>query len=148
MSNVVPLLIPHEAPEADFMALWSLWLGMKRGTCRQDAVRAWAKAVRRASPAAIIAGAERFAAAQAGEDPRFIPHAATWLNGSRWEDDLPELASVLQEKTRSDFDQWCCDWVNKGRSLALRRADADQFVRAMVKAGKIQESQARTAGYL
>lgn len=27
---------------------------------------------------------------------RFIPHPATWLNGSRWEDDLPEDKSILK----------------------------------------------------
>lgn len=147
MGQIVQLVPASAAPD-DFMALWSLWLGMNRGTGKKEALRAWARALTRASPETIIAAAERFAASQAGEDRRFIPHAATWLNQERWEDQVPSSHAEHETASRASFDQWCIEWVNKGRSLALRRADADQFVRSQVKAGNIAEDMARKAGYL
>lgn len=38
-----------------------------------------------------------------GKDPQFIPHASTWLNGERWEDDIEQTEqneSREQAKTR------------------------------------------------
>lgn len=147
MSNVVQLSLPRPGEVVDFMAFWSLWLGMRRGICKKDAERAFYKALRRASFETILAGAERYAKAMAGEDPKHIAHASTWLNGDRWEDQADDTAE-RKAQSQSDFDQWCIDWVNKGRNLALRRHDADRFVRSQVQAGKIDESQARKAGYL
>lgn len=53
---------------------------------RRDAARAWDKAVKRADPDVIIAGARRYAA-----DPNrvagYTRYPATWLNGDGWEDD-------------------------------------------------------------
>ena len=146
MNNVVQLtLVP--ASNVDFMAFWSVWLGMRRGIGKKEALKAWERAIRRASPEAIIEGAERFAASQAGRDPEYIPHASTWLNQDRWEDQV-EIPADRKAEIQNEFDQWCINWVNQGRNLALRRSDADRFVRAQVKAGKIDENQARKAGYL
>ena len=39
-----------------------------------------------------------------GTEPRFIPHASTWLNQRRWEDQL---------ETSGDLGQ--CDWNKNGR---------------------------------
>lgn len=148
MNNVVQLTFVAPADDADFMALWSLWLGMRRGVGKKDAERAFSKALRRAPFETILAGAERYRVAMSGIDPAHIAHAATWLNGDRWEDQVVESTQEVKAKGQQDFDQWCIDWVNKGRNLALRRHDAEQFVRSQVKAGKIDGSQARKAGYL
>lgn len=48
---------------------------------KADASKAWAKAIKRADPETILREAQWHAA---NRGP--VPHAATWLNGSRWED--------------------------------------------------------------
>ncbi|MNU43046.1 hypothetical protein D3C71_318220 [compost metagenome] len=70
----------------DFAAFWSVW---PRKVSKKDAERAWSKLKSRQRQAAIDAvpkhvqfwNATRAAA-------HFIPHAATWLNGARWEDEI------------------------------------------------------------
>jgi hypothetical protein len=55
---------------------------------RKAAERAWGKALKDgADPAVLVAAAQRFAAVRAGQDPKFTPHPATWLNQGRWEDE-------------------------------------------------------------
>lgn len=60
-----------------------------RKKAKQAAVRAWAKAVKLASPDEILAGLVRYNLhLDANPEARqFIPHPATWLNGGQWEDD-------------------------------------------------------------
>ena len=58
-----------------------------RKVSKGAARKAWAKAVRLAEPATIIAGAERYARERSGEDPRFTKHPATWLNAEAWHDE-------------------------------------------------------------
>ena len=50
------------------------------------------------------------------DDGQFIPHASTWLNGKRWEDELPKPAGVSKPAPRRpasgpDFDDtsWADD---------------------------------------
>lgn len=54
-----------------------------KGTAR----KAWAKAVKLASPGTIIQGARRYATERQHEDPRFTKHPATWLNAEGWNDE-------------------------------------------------------------
>jgi hypothetical protein len=66
---------------ADFYAVYP------RHEKRAEALKAWEKAVAAGvDPAAIIAGARRYAA-DPNRDPAFTAHASSWLNGSRWDDD-------------------------------------------------------------
>lgn len=59
-----------------------------RRVSKRDAEKAYAKALKRgASPADILAGAMRYAAAREGQDRRYTAHPSTWLNGNRWEDE-------------------------------------------------------------
>lgn len=34
------------------------------------------------------------------DDPKYIPHAATWLNGERWEDEVEEVGTWVKEWAR------------------------------------------------
>lgn len=72
------------------------WLAYPRKTARQNAEKAWAKLRPDRSLQALVL----VALAKQAKSPdwtkdggSFIPHAATWLNGKRWEDELP--AAVL-----------------------------------------------------
>ena len=78
-----------------FDEFWSIY---PRRQAKGAAVKAWAKAIRVASPEVIIAGARRYR-----DDPNrhdeFTAHAATWLNHGRWEDEPLPSATVKQSGT-------------------------------------------------
>lgn len=65
------------------------WRAYPRKIAKDGARKAFAKAVRSTSPAAIMAGLQR---AQWNPDPKYVPHAATWLNAGRWQDEVAEVA--------------------------------------------------------
>jgi len=66
----------------------TFWKAYPRKVGKGQAQKAWAVAVRKADPDRIIEGVERY---PWPEDPSFVPHASTWLNGQRWEDELPGM---------------------------------------------------------
>lgn len=74
-----------------FEALWSAY---PRRTARRDAERAWTRLrpppdLRETILAAVTAQLRPGGTLNPPNGPRFIPHAATWLNGRRWEDAAP-----------------------------------------------------------
>lgn len=84
------------APER-FDVFYGVW---PRRVGRPAAMKAWAKAVAAGHlPETIIAGALRYRewALKTGQEPRFIPHPATWLNREGWNDELaaPRPVPVL-----------------------------------------------------
>lgn len=65
-----------------------LWTAYPRKAGKRAAWRAWLAAENRgADLAAIVKAALRFAEQRAGQDPKFTPHPATWLNGARYDDE-------------------------------------------------------------
>jgi len=66
----------------------TFWKAYPRKVGKGAAQKAWAMAVRKADPERIVEGVERY---PWPEDPSFVPHASTWLNGQRWEDELPGM---------------------------------------------------------
>jgi hypothetical protein len=55
---------------------------------RKAAEKAWAKALKDGTdPEMLVQAAGRYAGERAGQDPKFTPHPATWLNQGRWDDD-------------------------------------------------------------
>ncbi|MCO1575005.1 MarR family winged helix-turn-helix transcriptional regulator [Crossiella sp. SN42] len=85
-------LSPDAARREDFDEFWSIY---PRKVGKTAARKAWDRALRDATPEAILTGAARFAAQRAGQDPKFTPHPATWLNAGRWDDeDTPGLRAV------------------------------------------------------
>jgi len=75
---------------AAFDEFWSIY---PRREAKAAARKAWDKAIKRADPADICAGAKRYRD-QPGRDPKFTAHAATWLNADRWADE-PQSGSVV-----------------------------------------------------
>lgn len=72
------------APEmfARFYAIYPRRIGKKA------AEKAWVKALKDgADPESLISAAQRYAASRVGQDPKYTPHPATWLNQGRWEDE-------------------------------------------------------------
>jgi hypothetical protein len=64
------------------------WKAYPRKQNKGHAEKAWAKAIKLADPDQIISAVER---SSWNEDKQFIPHPASWLNGKRWEDELPNM---------------------------------------------------------
>lgn len=81
---IIPLLPVGSlsAPEDDgFEAFWAAY---PRKTDKANARKAWPRALRKTTADVLLAGARRLAAER--RDPKFTPHASTWLNGERWTD--------------------------------------------------------------
>lgn len=87
---------PKTAEPPGFEAFWAVY------PKRQDkghARTAWVKAVRKADPSTITAGAERFRD-DPNREPQYTALAATWLNGERWGDDpLPAKTTANPQPT-------------------------------------------------
>lgn len=69
----------------------SFWQAYPRKDGRANAIKAFEKATKKLTPDQLVAEAERWAGLWHGEgrDKKYIPHAATWLNGERWNDEPP-----------------------------------------------------------
>lgn len=79
------------AADGAFDAFWAKY---PRKVSKADAQRAWAKATKGGTaPDVITNGLLAQLGNWANSDPKFIPHASTWLSGERWNDsaaiDLP-----------------------------------------------------------
>jgi hypothetical protein len=70
----------------------AFWAAYPRRVGKGAARTAWAKAIRKARPEAIIAAIQAQVYAGCFRDLTFCPHPATWLNGERWDD---EIATAL-----------------------------------------------------
>ena len=91
---------PNPNPLSDNSKLLSLsmcfadfWLVWPRKESKPAAVKAWDKAIRRKPSDEIVEAAIRYAQNPNRPDKQFIPHAATWLNGDRWDDEIRGPAS-------------------------------------------------------
>lgn len=80
----------ESAPSFDIF--WTIW---PRKDAKKAAHAAWLKAVKRASAEEIIFAAANYAQSPHRPEKQYVPHAATWLNGDRWEDPLPEARGPL-----------------------------------------------------
>lgn len=71
--------------ECTFANFWALY---PRRVARKDAERAWLKLAPAQRVQAIVAIVD-WRRVWADKDLDYLPHAATWLNGWRFEDELP-----------------------------------------------------------
>lgn len=77
----------HLTASVTFDDFWNLY-PKKNG--KAEAVKAWAKAVKKADPQQIIDAVRAFAESPYRPEKQFIPYGATWLNQERWNDPPPE----------------------------------------------------------
>jgi hypothetical protein len=81
----------------------------------------------------IKIGLARFKSSEwADREPRFIPHAATWLNGREWED-LPDVKSVSKRGICGDAVQK--NGTGNGRSYEVNEAELISRLGARVGKG-------------
>lgn len=100
------------------------WREYPRKVSKKDARKAWGRAVKIELPAVIIMGLKRQIPFLESRPLEFRPHAATWLNGERWEDEVQIPSS--QRRPKSDFDQHQ-DAVQRELDKALGRTSDDEF---------------------
>jgi uncharacterized protein YdaU (DUF1376 family) len=74
----------------EFETVWPLY---PRHVGKGAANKAWHKARQSASDETLRDAIERLAQQHRGDEARYIPHMATWLNQTRWLDGDPEEAS-------------------------------------------------------
>lgn len=94
----------EEKPHADdgFAAFWAAW---PKKVARQDAERAWGKL--RPSPelqAVILAAVARWRQTEQWAVRGVIPNPATWLNGKRWNDEVPGVHQGNGQAQRSKIE--------------------------------------------
>lgn len=87
------------AAPARFEEFWSAY---PKRVDKGHARTAYTKALKKTDDETLIAGAKRYAAVQAGGDPKFTALPTTWLNGERWEDDATPAASAAIPRTAWD----------------------------------------------
>jgi len=85
MLNVVPL----EKPQQEAVTFDDFWLLFPRRVARKGALKAWSRLSADERMAAITALVD-WRRVWAMRELQYVPHAATWLNGERWTDELPE----------------------------------------------------------
>jgi len=116
----------------------NIWekLSIKRGS-KSVAFNSWLKNAKDIKPEILI---EKFnALCSQADDPKFIPHFATWLNHERWEEELPSKKEtnnfgVQPKKSHKDY----VGFVKKGiRSTSI----SDDMVRQMRKENLITEEE-------
>ena len=59
---------------------------------KANALKAYEKALKKISEPDLLGKARDYALSPTRPDVKFVPHAATWLNGERWNDESPALA--------------------------------------------------------
>lgn len=75
----------------DFAEFWSLY---PRRVSKRAAQKAWDKEVKSgALPQDIIFGLRQQLRQLCSKDIQFIPHASTWLNQARYEDEVQEVTT-------------------------------------------------------
>lgn len=81
--NVVPIVQPDPLPDfADF------WLLYPRRVAKKDAAKVWARLTAEQQVAALVA-CVAWRVTWSRKDVEYLPYPASWLNGERWEDELP-----------------------------------------------------------
>lgn len=87
------------------------WAVYPRRVAKKAARRAWEKALKDATPAEIIRGAERYRDSPS-RSPRYTKHPSTWLNGGCWEDEDDfgtegdALVSSIRHQVQSSEEAW------------------------------------------
>lgn len=100
--------------EAAFETFWKLY---PRKTAKDNARKAFAKINPDAELLAqILESLAKHCACQSWlkDDGQFIPHAATWLNGKRWNDEVKAFSAVprLRVVNGPDFHSGDTSWAN------------------------------------
>ena len=87
--NIVP--IPTPESEITFDDFWTLY---PRHIAKKDAVKAWSKINPDLYPDILSSLVKWRGVWSAKTEIQFIPYPATWLNGERWTDEIPQITAI------------------------------------------------------
>ena len=112
------LLFPEEEEKktaTDFEAFWAVY---PRKLAKSAARKAWDRARKKTPAAAILDGLKRYIRTKPAWQS--YAHAATWLNGERWTDDLEPRLTARPPLVRVSVGtpQWQA-WVKAGHKPTL-----------------------------
>jgi len=93
--------IQKQNTETDIKDFDQFWESYPLRVGKGAALKAWMKAVKRATPQIIVEGACRYAS-DPNRDPAFTAHPATWLNSDRWTDSPLPPKSLRNGSQRLD----------------------------------------------
>ena len=95
----------REKDSARERAFETFWEAYPRKVSKGQAVRAFKAATKKASADEILAGLREQLPKMATSDPKFLPHAATWLNGERWTDEpeAPPQRNIEEHRAAGEF---------------------------------------------
>lgn len=88
--------------DADFEEFWSAY-PKRPNNPRKKAMAAYRKARKNVSQKQLLTAVALYAAYMAGEDPKFVAMAATWLNDERWNCDYEKKAEVIQSYNKAKY---------------------------------------------
>ena len=96
-----------ERPDFEPDIFDDFWKAYPRGENKQAAIRAWDKLKPDAELRhAMALGLKRQLKSPDWQQGFGIPHASTWINGRRWEDDLNKAASAVPEQEERRQSAW------------------------------------------
>lgn len=99
------------------------WTRYPRKVGKGQARKAYAKALKVARHADIMHGLSQQLDAMSAKEKQFIPHASTWLNGERWEDEPEDYNNTIgQPATSGGENQGGASGLDEARLRALRAA--------------------------
>lgn len=100
-------LVDTQTGELSVPSWDDFWLLYPKRVAKKDAFKAWGQLKPSQQMAAIVACAA-WRRVWATKDIDYLPHAATWIRGERWDDELPpeftqthaaHVAAALPEQT-------------------------------------------------
>lgn len=92
---------PLDPNELQFGTFWAIW---PKKVSKLDATKAWCRAIKKAPPMVIYDAAKAYADSPYLPPRQFIPNAASWLNGERWNDPPLQPDEIRRNPTRNDHD--------------------------------------------
>lgn len=104
---------------SDFDEFWKLY---PRTVGKKAAFKSYKTALKEIDHGQLIERTREFAEAhrKAGTEQQYIPHATTWLNGGRWDDDFSQIARKSENTKKKTID---------GRTSGARAFRAAAFER-------------------
>jgi hypothetical protein len=121
-----PVGKPDGKPLGDFDAFWA---EVPRKKSKEDARRAYDRALKKTDHATLMAGIRRYAEERKNKDPKYTAYPATWLNDGGWQDE--------PDASHQDFHKQMEDIFN---GFALRDARGDDSAGAEYLPAPIQDA--------
>jgi hypothetical protein len=116
----IPVIKPVDKPDdINIDHFEDFWSAYPRKIGKGNARRAFAKAMKNATIEEISSGLNRQLAALSSKEQQYIPHASTWLNGERWNDEPDQSTSKPRNSSADTTAREIAFAARAGRSPSL-----------------------------